>query len=337
MASYPGTKISKSIGLATEHSAAGGEFPNSIKFSFKGTNTHHQLAPCSNLLSHFKCPVQPLTLPRFNSGLPIFQGSSLLGPLRYLATSAPTVGHALVALIRYVRRYEIRVGFRLEYRPGQAVIFFDNPVAGIEVTPEAIEIWVAEFVSLISELRNIPLQPQLLSLSHLPLGDAAAYQRYFNCPVLFSQDRSYLSIPANVLQEENIKHSPELHAMVRYYLEVKATPSGNLKTEVERQIIVLLPQQRCTLEQVALAMNFHPRTLQRRLAQVAVDFEECLDQIRRLQAEQMLRRTSLTAGQISYELGYRRITSFCRAHLRWFDMTPLEHRQRYADPPMRAG
>lgn len=337
MASYPGKKIGKGIGLASGNSPADDEFINSIKFRLKEANAYHDLAPCSNLLNYFKCSIHPLALPRFNSGLPIFQGSSLLGPLRYLAISAPTVGHALVALIRYVRRYEIQVGFRLEYRPGQAVIFFENPMAGIEITPEAVEIWVAEFLSLISELRNMPLQPQLLSLSHSPLGEAAAYENYFNCPVLFCQDRNYLSMPAAVLEEANIKHSPDLHAMVRYYLEVKATPSGNLKAEVERQIIILLPQQRCTLEQVALAINLHPRTLQRRLAQVNVDFEECVDEIRRRQAEQMLRRTSLTAGQISYELGYRRITSFCRAHLRWFDMTPLEHRQHYADPPLRAG
>ncbi|WP_286915243.1 helix-turn-helix transcriptional regulator [Pseudomonas sp.] len=95
---------------------------------------------------------------------------------------------------------------------------------------------------------------------------------------------------------------------------------------------MLLPSQRCTLEQVALALELNPRTLQRRLASDGIDFEDYLDGMRRRQAQQMLRSTGLSVGQIASELGYRRTTSFCRAHLRWFDMTPLEHRRQHGDP-----
>jgi len=119
-------------------------------------------------------------------------------------------------------------------------------------------------------------------------------------------------------------------------MESQAVPCEKLRAQVERKIRMLLPSQRCTLEQVALALNLNARTLQRRLASDGIDFEAYLDGLRRRQAQQMLRATTLSVGQIASELGYRRTTSFCRAHLRWFDMTPLEHRRTYGDPVIAA-
>ncbi|WP_336334492.1 helix-turn-helix transcriptional regulator [Pseudomonas putida] len=117
----------------------------------------------------------------------------------------------------------------------------------------------------------------------------------------------------------------------------RAVPPGGFKAQVQSQIIALLPTHRCTLEQVALALDLNPRTLQRRLADEATDFEQCLDHIRRSQAQQMLRKTCLSVARISAELGYRRATSFCRAHLRWFKMTPLEHRREFGDKALLMG
>ncbi|MNE79259.1 HTH-type transcriptional regulator VirS [compost metagenome] len=120
--------------------------------------------------------------------------------------------------------------------------------------------------------------------------------------------------------------------MLRFFLEAQHDHSDSLHAQVKRKIQMLLPCHRSTLELVAQSLRLHPRTLQRRLAQDGVDFEAFLDGIRRSQAEHMLRKTSLSIGQISAELGYRRTTSFCRAHQRWFEMTPLQHRKAFGDP-----
>ena len=288
-----------------------------------------------NFVNIFKRHVQALALPRTNQNLPILYDHLLSGVLHHLAMTAPTVGHALVSIIRYMRHCEYDIRLRLEHRPGQAVIYFETAQTESSIKPQSIELWVATIALLIGDLRGTPLKPQVLAFSHTAPGSTSNYDNYFSCAVLFSQDQNYLAIPADTLSQTCVKHDANMHAMVRYCLETQEIPSDDISVEVGRQIIILLPQHRCTLEQVALALDFHPRTLQRRMSQAAFDFEECLDRIRRRQAEQMLRKTSLTVGQISGELGYRRTTSFCRAHLRWFEMTPLEHRRQYGDSTIR--
>ncbi|WP_342248081.1 AraC family transcriptional regulator [Pseudomonas sp. OTU2001] len=285
----------------------------------------------SKLVQFLKRDVQALGLPYLNLDLPAIQGAPLDGPLRFLATSAPTVGHALVAIIRYMRQYEPLVYFRLDHRAGLAVLQFEPSNTDIPLDPHTLEKWVVAAWLLIGELRGTKLKPHSLSFRHQPLGDAGRYSSYFDCSVSFEQSNNCLIMASDVLEEISIKRDDELHEMVRYFLELRAFPVNGLKAQVEEHIKILLPFQRCTLEQVALALKLHPRTLQRRLANEDIDFEECLDRIRRCQAEQMLQKTNLSIGQISSELGYRRTTSFCRAHLRWFQMTPLEHRRQYGD------
>ncbi|WP_238211300.1 AraC family transcriptional regulator [Pseudomonas sp. PAGU 2196] len=283
------------------------------------------------LAQFLKRDVQALGLPYLNCDLPAVQGAPLDGPLRFLATSAPTVGHALVAIIRYMRHYAPLVYFRLDHRAGLAVLQFEPSNATQPLSPHTLEKWVVAAWLLIGELRGRKLKPHSLSFRHPPLGDANKYSSYFGCSVLFEQTHDCLIMPSDVLEEISVKRDAELHEMVRYFLELRAFPASGLKAQVDEYIKILLPSQRCTLEQVALALQLNPRTLQRRLANEAIDFEECLDHIRRCQAEQMLQKTSLSIGQISSELGYRRTTSFCRAHLRWFEMTPLEHRRLHGD------
>jgi len=97
---------------------------------------------------------------------------------------------------------------------------------------------------------------------------------------------------------------------------------------VELQLLVLsfLPKQRCTLANIARSLGYNPRTLQRHLLASGIVFEEYLDSIRRVQAENLLSHTDLDFDRISYLLGYCRKTSFYRAHKRWFGISPLEHR-----------
>lgn len=285
----------------------------------------------SKLVQFLKRDVQTLGLPYLNCDLPAIQGAPLDGPLRFLATSAPTVGHALVAIIRYMRQYEPLVYFRLDHRAGLAVLQFEPSNTDVPLNPHALEKWIVAAWLLIGELRGARLKPHSLSFRHKALGNAGRYSRFFDCSVFFEQSNNCLIMASDILDEICIKRDAELHEMVRYFLELRAFPVDGLKAQVEEHIKILLPSQRCTLEQVALALQLHPRTLQRRLANEAIDFEECLDRIRRCQAEQMLQKTSLSIGQISTELGYRRTTSFCRAHLRWFEMTPLEHRRQYGN------
>lgn len=109
--------------------------------------------------------------------------------------------------------------------------------------------------------------------------------------------------------------------------------SAALVHEVHIQILARLPKQCCTLEEVAEALGMNSRTLQRYLAAVELTFEVCVDEVRRIQAENLLCHSELGIDTIAYLLGYNRTTSFCRAHRRWFEVTPVEHRNYFNTVP----
>ncbi|MGE8169793.1 AraC family transcriptional regulator ligand-binding domain-containing protein [Pseudomonas putida] len=336
MDSIRGSALVQFDQLLAEHGAAQRDFLAPLNIDLDVVGNYGKRLPYLSLVQLFEGSAHALSLPRFGLELALRQGSTLVGPLRHLANSAPTVGHALVAVIRYMRHYSPAIHFRLEHRAGQAMLYFDNGLPGSEQTPQIIEKSVMGARLLIGELRGTPLRPRSVTLRHVALGDAMGYTRYFDCPVLFNQAHNCLVVDADVLQEACVHYDADLHAIVRHFLENEASPCDSLQASVERTIQMLLPAQRCTLEQVAMTLNMNTRTLQRHLASDGIEFEAYLDSTRRHQAQQMLRKTTLTVGQIANELGYRRTTSFCRAHLRWFDMTPLEHRRLYGDPVISA-
>ncbi|MBH3409322.1 MULTISPECIES: AraC family transcriptional regulator [Pseudomonas] len=273
-----------------------------------------------------------LALPSYGLQQSLHPGALFKGALRCLATSAPTVGHALVAIMRYIYSCSPSVHYRLENRPGQTVLLLYSLMPADRNNPITVEHAMLAVMLLIAEVRGSGFRPKAITFRHSPLCETAGYQNYFKCPVLFEQEQDSLIFLPGVLLEPSVGQDTELHAMLRFFLEAQSDHSDDLHAQVKRKIQMLLPLHRATLELVAESLKLHPRTLQRHLAQDGVEFEAFLDGIRRNQAEHMLRKTSLNINQISSELGYKRPTSFCRAHQRWFDMTPLEHRIAFGEP-----
>jgi len=280
-----------------------------------------------SLVQIFEGSARALAMPELGLELASRQKSSLLGPLQHLAQTAPTAGEGLAAVVRYMHLYSPSIIFRLERRNGGTLLCFDNTLPCIEEIPQIVEKSLLHGRLMMAELLGAPFQPTTVLLRHQPQAELAVYRRYFGCPVLFGQAHNALAIAQHDLQRPCARHDATLHAIVKFYLEAHSSADEKLGLEVERHIHALLPKQRCNLEQVAQLLDLHPRTLQRRLANDGIDFEEHVDQIRRHRAKQLLGQSNLPIGQIAQELGYRRTTSFCRAHHRWFGMAPIEHRR----------
>ncbi|MDN6858874.1 AraC family transcriptional regulator ligand-binding domain-containing protein [Pseudomonas sp. CAN2814] len=280
-----------------------------------------------SLVQIFEGSAHALGMPELGLELASRQQSSLLGPLQHLAQTAATAGEGLAAVVRYMRVYSPSILFHLERRNDSTLLCFDNALPCIEDIPQIVEKSLLHGRLLIAELLGAPVQLASVLLRHQPQAELAVYRRYFGCPVLFGQEHNALAIHQRDLQRPCVRHDPVLHGIVRFYLEAHTGTDEKLGFEVERHIHALLPKQRCSLEQVAQLLDLHPRTLQRRLASDGLDFEEHVDRIRRQRAEQLLGQSDLPINQIALELGYRRTTSFCRAHHRWFGIAPIEHRR----------
>ncbi|MBD9513676.1 AraC family transcriptional regulator [Pseudomonas sp. PDM22] len=282
-----------------------------------------------SLVQVFEGSASAVQLPTLGLELATRQGSTLLGPLQHLARTAATVGEALIAVLRYMSLYSASIHYRLEQRAGVVMLYFDNALPYSTEMPQIVEKSVLHGQLMITELLGIPFIPKAVLFRHQPLSSPDSYLHYFDCPIRFGQGHNALVLRPKDLKQPCIQADATLHEIVRFYLDAQCTPDNNLYLQLQGHIQTLLPRGRCSLEEVARLMSLHSRTLQRRLASSGMDFEVRVDYFRRKQAEQLLQNTNLTVAQIATELGYQRSTSFCRAHHRWFGMTPIEHRLQY--------
>src|SRR5262249_11670631 len=82
------------------------------------------------------------------------------------------------------------------------------------------------------------------------------------------------------------------------------------------------------IESVARALATSTRSLQRRLSDAGVRYQELLESARREAAERYLQVASLSIGEVAYLLGYSEPGAFHRALKRWTGLGPQEFRKR---------
>jgi len=73
-------------------------------------------------------------------------------------------------------------------------------------------------------------------------------------------------------------------------------------------------------------LNFSERTLRRRLADMDLSYRSLVDQARRERAIDLLKRTSMSHGEIALATGFSDARNFRRAFKRWTDKLPSEIR-----------
>jgi AraC-like DNA-binding protein len=84
------------------------------------------------------------------------------------------------------------------------------------------------------------------------------------------------------------------------------------------------------LESVARRLAMSPRTLQRRLADEGVQFNDVLDRMRLQAAKTYLSKRDVAGAEVAYLLGFAEQSSFNHAFKRWTGQTPTEYRRAAA-------
>ncbi len=103
----------------------------------------------------------------------------------------------------------------------------------------------------------------------------------------------------------------------------------SLGDEVKTPLKRLLAGQRPTIQTVARQLNLSSRTLQRRLAENGVTFQQTLDEARRELAHHYLGQSSVELNETAYLLGYEDPNSFFRAFHDWEGTSPGQWRSRH--------
>jgi AraC-like DNA-binding protein len=182
---------------------------------------------------------------------------------------------------------------------------------------------LVSWVALVRLTTRAPIRPIRVTTTDLP-EDAEVYQEYFGVrvekgaghTVAFSaQDAARPFLTANDQMWEFFE--PELR---RRLSELEA--GAAVAERVRASLLELLPAGNGSMEGVASDLAMSTRTLQRRLKGENTTFQAILDATRESLARHYLAQSELSAGEISFLLGYEDPRSFYRAFRTWTGKTP---------------
>lgn len=169
------------------------------------------------------------------------------------------------------------------------------------------------------DLKRPPRNPELL-------------EEHFNCRVRFAEDRDALVFRDADLDKPFVTHNDELLAAIGAHLETELQGRElrvNLEGEVKRTLKRTLAGKRPSLQDVAASLGMSPRTLQRRLTDASVTFQQLVEDTRRELAHHYLKHSPVELHEAAFLLGFQDANSFFRAFQAWEGSSPGEWRRRH--------
>lgn len=168
-----------------------------------------------------------------------------------------------------------------------------------------------------------------VEFSHPRPADTGEHERIFECPVRFGADACQLVIARDVWDTPCPGRDPALFSLLdvhaRTLLDQLASPDvvGRVREAIEAELRGGNPK----IESVARRLAMSPRTLQRRLRDQGVLFNDLLDAMRFRAAKSYLAQRDIASREVAYLLGFAEQSSFNRAFKRWSGQTPVEFRR----------
>jgi AraC-like DNA-binding protein len=177
------------------------------------------------------------------------------------------------------------------------------------------------------------LTPVLLELTRPP-ALRELLEAHFGCPARFGADRNAIVFRARDLDRPFITHNTELVSALGKQLEADLKElEAERETDVEGQVKTTLKRslagRRPTLQNVARELGLSVRTLQRRLTEAGLTFQQLVETTRRELAHHYLRQKTVELNEAAFLLGYEDSNSFFRAFQVWEGTTPGEWRTRH--------
>ncbi|HEU0185932.1 MAG TPA: AraC family transcriptional regulator [Blastocatellia bacterium] len=258
-------------------------------------------------------------------------------PIAIAALYTRSFRDALQRLARY-KQLTCPEEIRLIERKGECAVLFKWLLAR-EPEPESlVDICFACVVSIGRRGAGKSTNPVRVELKRTA-SHRRLFEEYFQCPVKFDAGHNALIYDAADIDRPFLTHNPELLAMVAPQLEAELAyqiAQQTVPDQVKAILKRLLAGRRPAVQDVARELRLSPRTLQRRLTEEGLTFQQLLEDARRELARHYLLHSSLELNETAYLLGYEDPNSFFRAFQHWEGATPGQWRTNHKECGLNA-
>jgi AraC-like DNA-binding protein len=249
----------------------------------------------------------------------------------YCALNSPTLGAACTRVARYHSIWTDGALFMLEPGNDTSAIIYSYVDTSIHEHRQDAEMTLATVTALCRNIGSPDFAPATVQFQHDAPRDTSEHEKLFRCPLEFRAPSNKLTFASSFLSLPIARADASLCALLDRHAEellAKFPPRDSLIDQVRSIIAGELRGGDPSLERVADQLSLTPRTLQRKLHELATSHNELLDQMRRQLAMQYLRERDMAICEVAYLLGFSESSSFHRAFKRWTALTPKEFRSR---------
>jgi AraC-like DNA-binding protein len=178
------------------------------------------------------------------------------------------------------------------------------------------------------------MAPLRLELTR-PAKNRELLESHFGCRVRFKADRNALIFRKADLDRPFVTQNEELLKAIGAQLEAELqerNAEAGVGEQVKHALKHSMAGKRPTLQQVARELCMSARTLQRRLTDADITFQQLVEGTRRELAHHYLKHSTIELNEAAFLLGYEDANSFFRAFQAWEGTSPGEWRTRHRSP-----
>lgn len=251
-----------------------------------------------------------------------------LGVVGQLIRNSRTIGNALTyaasfthlltdALTMEVKQTD--AGFTLQFIPNQT-----RQRAAPAMFRQLMDFMMAFLIHEVDGLVLTRIRPDQVTLSS-KITDPAEYERVLRCPTIREGDNYELTFAGNYWNEPILMANYELQATLMQKVsgmdqsyEASQRMSDRIKSYLLANANLGLP----SLDAIAGNFNLSPRSMQRKLQEEGLTYQQVADSVRKMLAIHFLESGRHPTKEVSYILGYNELSAFSRAFKRWTGTTP---------------
>jgi len=251
---------------------------------------------------------------------------SVLGPFGLLVQHSNTVGDALHLLIQHasIRFQGAELGLQVE---GELASFY-NHFNTIDENVQGMMVSAGLAFTLMKSLCGENFRPVEYHTTFERPEFANILIQHLKAPIRFSQERNQIVFKASDLNTKIPKKFGNFERYLHPLIEEGERMPEDIVNHTEYLIRMLLPEGKCSLENISALLYTSDRNLQRNLKARGTSFRQLVDRIRKSIAQQQLRHSNLSNSQLAYMLGYTELSTFTRSFKRWFGVAPSKWRSK---------
>jgi len=254
-----------------------------------------------------------------------------LGALGYLAINSPTLMAALRNLADYFPAHQQNSTFAVHQEKGLSRIDYQITDGRILDRRQDAELSLGMFCNVFRHCLGGRWRPLQIRFEHPMPFDGNEHESLFDAPVYFSQPTNSILFDRANLDAAMPDHDPNLFSLIEVMLRTRSQNTqdshdliGRVRHRIEEQFRDGTPQ----LGTTATKLGLTSWTLQRRLRDLNVTFNDLVRAVRRELAMRYVSEPHIPLTEIALLLGYSELSALSRAFRHWTGVAPVIWRRR---------